>query len=587
MSASEGDTIVFSTSNNIETDRSIMLQKSWVYILDQSNGNYNNSQSIIDTTTLASSQKYINYKEAFLTVPLIITLTNSATGNASAMKDPAAAGTSMDYSIGLKQSYLSFIHSFSVDLNGRNVVQQTPLCSIYNNFQLLTSFSYGDIVSQGPVIGFYPDDQTAWHYNATADFSGLGVCNNDVSQALENSSGVANNFAVSNTGLFRRIQYINYDPASYTGTSNELGSTFATLQGTTQADALYRNRIFKKQATASAFGIVQIQVLGIIKLKHLHHIFSQIPLAKNLQWKLILNLNQSITKINVATGVLTATNEYLSYSGVNPLIFTNNRVGIAPTTAVKGLPPTPNYGSLQDGDLYASVYVGNRCLSATQIATNQLATSSLQSSIQLSAPWYELSPIIDSLYISNPNKTVLYNDIYQYTISGIPPATQFNQLITGGLAGVKSILLIPTFNATATSNVAAGGVPYQSIFNDGTVLAPMGHVTNMQFTVGGQNMIYSIERYQYESFQQNLYGWNSVNTGLTDGLTSGLYSYKDFNMGQPYYIADCSRGMPVELEMPRSVSIQGFNTSSFTMDYIVFIEFTNQISLNVLSGQLL
>jgi len=588
MSNSAGDTLVYTQSNEMESDRGIMLKKEWLNILDQSNGSYASSQSIIETTVLANSSKFMNYREGYIVIPLIITANNTAVGASGTgfpIAAPATQATSCDYSFGLKNSYLSLIHSVSVDLNGKNIIQQTAYQSLYNNFKLLTSLSWNDVITQGPTIGFYPDNPLAFTYNATAASDGTGICNNDISLSKPYYATAYNNYDTTNEGLLKRIQYINYDATGSTG-PNQIGESFSTLQTATYANDLYRSQIITKQnGSASLASVFQIQVLAIVRLRHLHHFFEVIPLCKGVQLRIILNLNQTVTRVTNATGpVYSATNTYLAFNGVNPLMMSSGRIGVAPTTTVVGLGVNPNYSAIpsaNDGTFDISLYVGNECLNTAQSAFSGVTKSSLPTHVQLYVPAYEMNPRVEALYITtNPNKTIIYNDIYQYKIKNVSGGASFNELITNGIKGIKSVLLIPYFTSSF-----AGGVPFQNIFST-DLPSPLCGISNYQVQLSGQNMSYSMVRYSFEHFNNNLYGAGAVNAGLTDGLTSGLINELGFQIGQCYYYIDCSRGLPIETEIPRSVVISGTNKSVLSTDYYIYIEYTTSVGVNVQTGMI-
>ena len=81
-----------------------------------------------------------------------------------------------------------------------------------------------------------------------------------------------------------------------------------------------------------------------------------------------------------------------------------------------------------------------------------------------------------------------------------------------------------------------------------------------------------------------LSGVNAVNAGLTDGLTSGLVGQLDFETAYCYHYVNCSRMLPVEESVPKSVTIQGTNTSAQSLDLFVFCEYGVEISVDVISG---
>ena len=164
------DSIVYEISQSSgDTDQSIFLQKNWISILDNNNNSYSSGQVTIDTSQLSNSNRWMNYREAYLSVPLLLT--------ASCSNDPlwSSALTSADFAFGLKNNYASVIHSLSVDLQGSTVVQTTPFISLVNNFRLVTTFSYQDLLTLGPSIGFYPDTSVSFEQNTAAARSGLGT----------------------------------------------------------------------------------------------------------------------------------------------------------------------------------------------------------------------------------------------------------------------------------------------------------------------------------------------------------------------------------------------------------------------------
>ena len=81
--------------------------------------------------------KFWDYNSAYLSVPLLVTLTSNAseiTGIADTDTLPYAK------SVGFKQSFLSMVNSIIVDLNGQPMVQQNQLFGILRIVGLLLVF---------------------------------------------------------------------------------------------------------------------------------------------------------------------------------------------------------------------------------------------------------------------------------------------------------------------------------------------------------------------------------------------------------------------------------------------------------------
>ena len=56
------DEIVYDMSKQSEASPQIFVKKDWINILDNQNGSYNGNQSVIDTSQLSNSNKYMNYR---------------------------------------------------------------------------------------------------------------------------------------------------------------------------------------------------------------------------------------------------------------------------------------------------------------------------------------------------------------------------------------------------------------------------------------------------------------------------------------------------------------------------------------------
>ena len=73
----------------------------------------------------------MDYREAYVSIPLLLTLGNSTNVNTAGLTGETNAAKLM----GLKNRYTSLIHSMSVDLNGTNIIQSTPFSELFNAFK--------------------------------------------------------------------------------------------------------------------------------------------------------------------------------------------------------------------------------------------------------------------------------------------------------------------------------------------------------------------------------------------------------------------------------------------------------------------
>jgi hypothetical protein len=311
--------------------------------------------------------------------------------------------------------------------------------------------------------------------------------------------------------------------------------------------------------------------------------------------------------------------------GVNPLLISS---GAFDSTVVVGGITTGTLGNQGGTSLFASsvntvppviplynviinyrmnISVGAICLDQGLASSQQVRQGQLSRSIYLYIPSYTFNPPFEQAYLSNPVKNIKYTDIYQYQVVNIGSNQVYNNLITNGIANVKSVLVLPFYSATNTNlaNVTVGGAPvgrtlvngntgflngvpvWQSPFDPAGTgpTSPLCWITNFNVQVSGQNAIYNTEKYNFEQYNNQLYGQNAVNGGMTDGLNSGLISRQAFDMCYNYYYVNVERMLPAEQSVPKSIQLTGQNLSAKAIDLMVFVEFgVDTINIDILTG---
>jgi len=571
------DLLVYDMSEASEASPDIFVRKDWVSILDNQTRNYSGNQCIIDTSQLSNSNKYMNYREGYLFVPMVLTLTSQTAGS-----DFNVGAAAPGYALGLKNWFGSIVHSFSLDMQGTTIIQQTPFVGMYNAFRLMSSLSYADVVTQGAKIGFYPDDALAFASISTGagNKSGKGICNNDTACAFPVTVGAAVGDK-GNIGLVKRIQYWNFNPAAVT---SAVGSqAYSALISPAQVTQLWKSYMFNSTASCLQFGIS-----AQIMLKHLHCFFERVPLLKGTFFKLILNLNQSsvtlaATRTNDTTPILTmqATSVNSPLGGVSPIMIASAEDG-------SGLRNLLAAATGAASVFVASIAVGQTVLNSTQTSApgNAIQSPIGGGSIQLVVPAYTMNPVYESAMLSSPVKKIVYEDVYQYTVANVAPNSPFTYLITNGIAGIKSVLVLPYYSASTNSVGTVTCAPFQSPFDPAGAGAtsPLCMFTNFNVQISGQNAIYNVERYSWEQFANQLYGEKAVNGGGTDGLTSGLVGQLDFEAEYCYYYVNCGRCLSIEQSVPKAVNIIGQSMSAQALDLYVFISYSVQIDIDLLSG---
>jgi hypothetical protein len=582
---SVGDKLVFDMSTENEAIPSVFVRKDWISLLDTSNGNYSGANTVIETSSISNSNKYANYREGYLAIPLLLTLTNASKTPGKAL-DPTTDTGSLDYSIGLKNSFLHLIHSLQIELNGTSISQITPFQSLWGCFKLMTTLSWNDVISGGSSIGFYPDTSTSFGYSVNDNrnapkYTVFNNCNFIASPVV---TGKLNSYTSTNEGFLRRQMYINYDDKGVTALSGGVVTNMATFDAlltSASCKTLYKNYITTKTAgTTSASPVFQIGCMGVIMLKHLHNFFDKMPLTKGCFFRITLNLNNTSAQFTITSGGLMNSPSITSaVGGVCPFM-------IASTETSNGnsyLSTNASAATAAADTFIVSLAVGNKVLNSTQ-TSNGAGNNGLDASqITLNVPLYSFNPIFESAYLANPIKTIIYEDIYNYNYTNsIKSGASYNFLISNGVSNLKSVLVLP-FHSTDSTNYTIS--PLQSPFDSaGGTTSPLCLQTQFNVVVAGSNAIYNNEKYSYSFFLNQLAGCNSVNDNLTDGICSSLINQLDFESSYNYYYVDISRCLPVEKNVPKSVSITGMNMSALPVDLYCFICFTNEIQIDCLTG---
>jgi hypothetical protein len=288
--------------------------------------------------------------------------------------------------------------------------------------------------------------------------------------------------------------------------------------------------------------------------------------------------------------------------GVNTAMIASVRTGNGSLNLLPTL-PAPVGGAGTTIKYKYNISVGAKCLDSTITQNN----GPLATQIYLYVPTYAFNPVFEQAYLSSPVKSIVYTDVYQYQIENISGGgtTNFNNLLTNGIANIKSVLILPYFankgiavagqyssegepvNLSPNSGFLSGIPVFQSPFDTaGTgTTSPLTLIKNFNIQISGQNAIYNMQKYSFEQFNHQLLGVNAVNGGLTDGLTSGLIDSLGFDMAYTYYYVNVGRMLPSTMSVPKSVQITGTICCQQAVDLFCFIEYEiNSLKIDIQTG---
>ena len=181
-----------------------------------------------------------------------------------------------------------------------------------------------------------------------------------------------------------------------------------------------------------------------IMLKHLHPFFDKMVLSKGVFMKITLILNNATTSFtSVLTTSLGAPTVNVPSGGINPIM-------------VASMNTSNGNAALVAATYSVSLSVGASVLGGIPTTTAFAAIGSgvLARSVMLQVPSVVFNPVYESAYLSSPVKSIEYSDVYSYQVLNIASGATLNNLITNGIANIKSVLVLPFFNSSYNATLA-------------------------------------------------------------------------------------------------------------------------------------
>jgi hypothetical protein len=622
------DAIVFDEALSSEVSMSDFVSKDWLYCNDNNNSSYS-SQVVLDTTSLSNSGAYLNWSEGFILMPLMLQI--ESTGAA------LTATSASDFIACLKSGYWNMLHSLTCEFNSNSVIQQVPFLNVFCGFKNITSWSHEDLKNWSDVCGFRPCSSQSWAYLDVAPAntlllagSGSGLTNNrnapvvsievlldaistytdpggggpiTVTTAIRslvlNTSTIATRASSDlrsawNESMFERHKALNYNPVL------TADNVYSSNQGLLQS-GINCSSIFRTYSVAGA-DVRYYAIDAVIKLKHVADFFDKCPLIKGGTMRIYLNTNQCYFQVTQTSGVysttpatygnifahpimsLTASPVILGGGGTNPVQFASGALGQGASVLA------PYTGGANAAAAVVAVTNVSCSIVRTQFSQMAGTYSCPITSVRLYVPAYTMSPLSEQrLLAMAPQKRIVYNDIFQFSFPNQSTNSPFNILVTNGIPNIRSVLVLPLLPAASNGTAAGGAVRSSSILSPfcSTPSAPDPIIIqNFQIQLSGKNLFMNQLQYDFEDFVEQLVSSNQLNGSLTTGLASGLVSKRDFQSLYRYYYGNCTRSLPSEQGVSKSVQIQGTILSPLatSVDIMVFVEFEKSISVDIRTG---
>jgi hypothetical protein len=355
----------------------------------------------------------------------------------------------------MKNTFLTLIHAIQIKYNATDITNSTGYSSMWNCFNLQTSFNATDYASFATIC-FAPDTLPSVNYTSTPTAAGVGVLNNSNYGVPESVTGTSNKAGQVNIGFLQRQNFLNYNP------SLQVNNGVNSYSSTAQATTLYKSFCTSTAPTATTSGIWALFGAVEVRLRDVHDFFASAPLIRGGYLNLNILLNNTSFGFNTIQGqgvgadagtqpatsaTMFLTSITSAQGGVNPLMVASGVLGAGnaivnggsslfypqvPPTATGLNPPTLTYSE--------SITEGSTGLNTTQLQNmgNQAPQNPFMKSVTLSIPQYTFSPDIEMAFIARKTQKISFNDIFQYTVINVAAnGGTINNLITNGIQGAQ------------------------------------------------------------------------------------------------------------------------------------------------------
>lgn len=560
------------------------------WIADINNGVYSNAGLTLlqfDLSSIYSASTFFCPATSLITIPITMV---SVYTTSSALIAPV---TNSFASCGMKMGYWQLIHAADLTLANKTLEQAVPYTNVYVTAKMLSQASQDDLKNLFPTLGAGDvlDNYESIVYNGSASsitagafpsmsamtggLGGNGLVNNlwfGTDYGDQNATG-KQFVGTYNNGYYSRLKRII--DTSTNNLQNVYGSSAATST-TVINNVVNFPKEFKSYYTIMATNYMVTYDLAIIRMCDIFDSMKQMPMVKKFDAMLRMYINTGTVVSNLVTGgFMCSSASGNSFTNTCPLI--QSQQTTVPASAL---------------GIVSGLFIGTPTATAVSCQGQTINLASAGAShFQNSARFYyqqiTLQPSIALRYINeNRSKRVCFTKIYQNTFTNITAGSTFNYLIQGGVRAPRGVWICPyvsasTNGATTTGTGVTNFSQLLSPFDTCIIGSPISLI-NVNVQVGGRNVL-NTWNYGFDTFLEQVSLYEKLNS-LDLGMSCGLFSENWWHLNRAMYI-DCSRGLPSDQNSGRNINIQGTNNSLQSCDLLIFVEYFNQIDLDVENSQ--
>ena len=553
------------------------------YVNDINSGvHQNNGLSLVqfDLSSIYNSAKFTDTNDLFVVLPIVMVAAFS-TSTSGTLVAPVAGNVNL---LSLKNNFIHLIHQADLTINGKTAEDVQPYINISKHFQMLSEMSTGDLETVGYSLGITkPDNWKSKIYNGSTSAtvttkSGNGMTNNRPfvptasfsGGAKDNNTLTSNQFdKVVNTSIQSRLgRYTDTTAGSVNGF---FGSNAASIASLSQL----KNDFTPTYEVLNTNYMVWYDY-AVIPLSSVYESLSKIGLTRKADIFLRLYINTGTLNATISSPNTTAPGYSLTVAnnGFNATCpFTINYLTEA--SSAGGIPASV-------ANITAGIYLAK--VPATSYNGINLSLSAASHPLPACRIYYSqitIQPNFAEEYIlNNRAKKCIYRTVLTNQYNNITGGGNFNQLISSGIVHPTAILIVPYVSSQASYSFGdfAFKSPFDTVPADGHPLS----LTNLQVTIGGQNVLQSVLNYNYETFMEQIMYAEQL-TSADFGVSTGLFDAGWWNANRFYFI-NVERSNITDKLQPRNLNISFTNNNNVPIDVLVFTFKSNQLTIDTETG---
>jgi hypothetical protein len=204
---------------------------------------------------------------------------------------------------------------------------------------------------------------------------------------------------------------------------------------------------------------------------------------------------------------------------------------------------------------------------------------------RLYSPAYTLTPTVKKSLELNPQRKLVFTDVYINHIRRIPTKNTFNYLVNNSITRVKRLIIFPVISSNTSDDNGNGKMVMSSLDSPFCEATPAPcNIENFNVSISGMNVYSTTKKFKFENYLDELDCSYGVEGGLENGVSTGVFGLHEYENNHNYFVVDLSRKLPFDEKEAVSVEISGDNKGKRHLDLICYLEYEKDITLDIFSG---